>query len=281
MQIATVGDLAGRLTDRLRQIMPAGPRRDGLIEDLETTFRTDGAPVDEAACRAVEEVAQRHSRHIELHFEPDGTGAGKELPGWPPPDPAEVAREAGGVGEVRRIDPHTCLVVLDSLPALAFARPYLAAAAALARGASRLVLDLRANGGGDPAAVAVVAGWLLGDEARQLSEVIYRDRRRQWWTADLAPGTAFRGDAFVLVSERTYSSAEALAYHLAVRGRVTVVGEPTRGAADHVVPVWLGPRVRGLLPEAEVRDSHTGGNWEGDGVIPHVPVPASAALGAI
>ncbi len=202
------------------------------------------------------------------------------MPGWPPPDPDEVAGLAGGVSAVRRLDARTCLVVLDSLPAVALARPYLTAAAMLARGASRLVLDLRANGGGDPATVAVVAGWLLGDDARQLSEVIYPDRRRQWWTADTTPGTAFRGDAFVLVSSRTYSSAEALAYHLAVRGRVTVVGEPTRGAADHVVPVRLARQVLGLLPEAEVRDSHTGANWEGDGVIPDIAVPADEALEA-
>jgi C-terminal processing protease CtpA/Prc len=84
----------------------------------------------------------------------------------------------------------------------------------------------------------------------------------------------------VLTSPRTYSSAEALAYHLQARGRATVVGEPTRGAADHVTPVRLTPQVQGFLPEAEVRDAVTGGNWEGSGVLPDVTHPHVTALEA-
>jgi hypothetical protein len=56
-------------------------------------------------------------------------------------------------------------VRVDGLEAVGLARPYLDAAFALLRGADRIVLDLRANGGGDPATVALIAGWLLGDEA--------------------------------------------------------------------------------------------------------------------
>ncbi|WP_203780564.1 S41 family peptidase [Paractinoplanes rishiriensis] len=276
--LRTVGELTARLTDRLGRLMPAGGRLDRLTAELTAAYAGDGSPVDGSACRAVEALAQRHSQHLELHFAPDGTGSDVEMPGWPPPDPDEVRSRGAGVGAVRRLEDGTCVVALDTLDAVGPARPYLDAAAALARGSRRLVLDLRANGGGDPGTVAAVAGWLLGDRATQLSEVIYRDRRRQWWTADRPPGSAFTGDVTVLVSARTYSSAEALAYHLAARGRVTVVGEPTRGAADHVVPVHLSRRVLGLLPEAEVIDAHSGGNWEGTGVVPDVACPAADAL---
>ena len=180
--------------------------------------------------------------------------------------------------EVRRLGDGTCLIALDGLEPWAVARPYVDGAFALARGASWIVLDLRANGGGDPATVAAIAGRLLGDAATQLSEVVHRDRRRQWWTADRPAGSALTGDVAVLVGGRTYSSGEALAYHLRVRGRVTVVGAATAGAADHVTPVQLTSQVRGVLPEAYVRDAHTAGNWEATGVVPDLACPAGDAL---
>lgn len=278
----TVDDLTARLTDRLERLMPPGPRLDHLVADLTSAFRGDTGPADASTCRAIEAVAHRHSRHLELHVQPDAAVPDdpSATPGWPPPDRAEVRRRAAGVSGVRR-DGGTCVLTLDALEPWGLARPYLDAAATLAAGAERLILDLRENGGGDPATVAGVAGWLLGDEARQLSEVRYRDHRRQWWTADRPAGSAFAGEVVVLVSGRTYSSAEALAYHLRVRERVTVVGETTRGAADHVVPVRLTPRVLGFLPHAEVRDAETGENWEGAGVVPDVRCPAPEALSRV
>jgi C-terminal processing protease CtpA/Prc len=200
-----------------------------------------------------------------------------ELPGWPAPDPAAIQARAAGFSEVRRL-PGACLLRLDSLESLTVSQPYLSAVAALAVGAPRVILDLRANRGGDVATVAALAGWLLGDDSRLLSEVTYQDRRRQWWTPALPLGTAYRGEVAVLVSDRTFSSAEALAYHLSVRGRAQVIGETTRGAADHIVPVRLARRVLAFLPEAEVRDCETDDNWEQTGVIPDVECPAAEAL---
>ena len=74
----------------------------------------------------------------------------------------------------------------------------------------------------------------------------------------------------ILVSNRTYSSGEALAYHLQVRGRGAVIGQATPGAADHVTPVNVTPQVQAILPEAYVVDSVSRGNWEGTGVLPDV-----------
>ncbi|WP_199515490.1 S41 family peptidase [Nucisporomicrobium flavum] len=274
----TVHELAARLADRLRRQMPAGSRLDRLATDLETAFTGAVAPVDDAGCRAVQALAQRHARHLELHFHAGReAAAADEAGGWPPPDPLRVQAQAAGVTQVRRDDDRFVLQ-LDALEPLGLAAPYVDAAFTLARGASRLVLDLRRNGGGDPATVAAVAGRLLGDDATHLSDVTYRDRVRQWWTPDLPAGTALTQPLAVLVSGHTYSSAEALAYHLQARGRAVVVGEPTRGAADHVTPVWLTPEVLCLLPEAEVRDARTGTNWEGTGVIPDIACPAAEAL---
>src|SRR3954451_11399810 len=122
--------------------------------------------------------------------------------------------------------------------------------------------------------------WLLGRTAH-ISDVIYRDRMRQWWTtgrlAALAPPPETPGS--VLAGEHTFSSGEALAYHLQSRGRARVVGQCTRGAADHITPVRLSGHVRALLPEARVR-AVTGANWEGTGVVPDLPCEPADALKA-
>jgi C-terminal processing protease CtpA/Prc len=84
----------------------------------------------------------------------------------------------------------------------------------------------------------------------------------------------------VLVSGRTFSSGEALAYHLQARDRVTIVGERTPGAADHVTDIRLAATVTGELPSGYCTDSVTGTNWEGRGVAPQVDCAADDAIAA-
>jgi C-terminal processing protease CtpA/Prc len=84
----------------------------------------------------------------------------------------------------------------------------------------------------------------------------------------------------VLVSERTFSSGEALAYHIQSQGRARLVGQRTPGAADHITPVAISRHVRAMLPEARVRDAVTGTNWERTGVVPDIPCEPAEALDA-
>ena len=84
----------------------------------------------------------------------------------------------------------------------------------------------------------------------------------------------------VLISGRTFSSGEALAYHIQSQGRARLVGERTPGAADHITPVRVTSDVRAMVPEAVVRDAVSGSNWEGTGVVPDVACDAAEALDA-
>ena len=61
---------------------------------------------------------------------------------------------------------------------------------------------------------------------------------------------------------------------------MTVVGEATPGAADHVLPIRLASTVLAHVPRAYVRDALTGSNWEGVGVVPDAACPAGDALDA-
>ena len=158
------------------------------------------------------------------------------------------------------------------------AAPFIDAAFALLQGSRAAVLDLRRNGGGDPGTLTLVLDHLLGGEPTHISDVVYRDRTREWWTTGRPAGDFADIALAVLVSADTYSSGEALAYHLQSRARGRVIGQATPGAADHVTPIVLDTHVRANLPRAYVVDAVTGSNWEQAGVAPDVPCAEAEAL---
>src|SRR5262252_2068431 len=283
LEVTTVSEVITRLAAWLRRLPPPQERIDRLLAELEERFAGRTEPITEGACAEIERVAWPYSRHLLLQYDRDGAGEpDEEDPGWPAPDPEAILPRAAQVRQVSRLDGGACLIRIDGFESLSIAQPYLDAAFALARGATGIVLDLRSNVGGYPETVAYLAGRLLGDKAVKLSEVTYRDHHRQWWTPDLPIGTAVPADmpVAVLVSGRTFSSAEALAYHLQARGRVTIVGERTPGAADHVTDIRLAATVTGELPFGYCTDSVTGTNWEGRGVAPQVDCAADDAIDA-
>ena len=279
----TVGALTSSLCAWIDRLFPDADRGERLKRALEERFGDDARPASEDLCRDVEAVAHEFSRHFALEYVADGSLVpDTEPPGWPPQDPREVRLRAGSVGQVTRRRDGVGVLALDGLDGVHIAAPYLEAAFALLRGARGVVLDLRRNGGGDPGTVTLVLDWLLGGGPTHISDVIYRDRTRQWWTTGRLADLALPRETpvSVLVGERTFSSGEALAYHLQSRGRGRLVGQRTPGAADHVTPVILSRHVRALLPEARVRDAATGTNWEGTGVVPDIPCEPAEALDA-
>jgi hypothetical protein len=280
---ASARALVSTLCGWIDRLFPDADRGERLKRALDARFGDDTRPVSGEVCREIEAVAHGFSRHFALEYVAGGTLVpDTEPPGWPPQDPRDVRLRAGSVGEVRRRPDGVGVLALDSLDGVHIAAPYLEAAFSLLRGARGVVLDLRRNGGGDPGTVVLVLDWLLGPEPTHVSDVIYRDRTRQWWTtgrlADLALPRAT--PLAVLLGERTFSSGEALAYHVQSQGRARLVGQRTPGAADHITPVRISGHVRAFLPEACVRDAVTGSNWEGTGVVPDVVCEPAAALDA-
>jgi len=279
----TAAELTSQLCAWLDRLLPDRERGGRLERALVERFGGDERAVTADLCREIEAVAHGFSRHLELEYDADGTLAiDTDPPGWPPPDPDDVRRRAGSVGEVRRRSDGIGLLALDGHDDVRFAGPYVHAAFALLRGARGVVLDLRRNRGGDLGTAMLVLEWLLGGGAGHICDVTYRDRTRQWWTSGRLGDTALPEDVpvAVLVSGRTFSSGEGLAYHLRVRGRVRVVGQRTPGAADHVTPICVSSHVRAILPEAWVRDAVTDANWEGTGVVPDVECDPDEALDA-
>ena len=101
--------------------------------------------------------------------------------------------------------------------------------------ADALLLDLRQNGGGDPATVAVVASYLFDDKPVHINDMFRRDtgETRQFWTHAKVAGKRFgaKKPVYVLTSNRTFSGGEELAYDLQSLRRAVIVGETTGGGA--------------------------------------------------
>lgn len=242
-------------------------------ERLETAlaaFAGDRSPIDPTRLAELESAAQQSFRHVQLSAARDLVPQ-RRSPGWPPPDLPELRRSGAQVAAVTREPDGVATIRLTGLAAAAAAAPVLAGAFAVVAGADRLVLDLRANGGGDPATLVLIVDWLIGEETpRHLFDVVYRDRVRQWWTSGVPLQPRPRGRVQALIGPGTYSSGEALAWVLQRQRLATLVGQPTPGAADHVVPLVLTHDVEALIPEARVAAPGGGPTWEGGGVQPDV-----------
>lgn len=264
--VAALAAWAGRL-------WPDADRGQAFADGLLERYRDDRRTLDGAVVAEVEASGQAYARHFALELEERPAPPDTDPPGWPPADEQAALRRAGWVSGVTRRPDGVGVVRIDNLDPVALAAPYLEAAFALVRGAAGVVLDLRENGGGDPATVARVLDWVVGPVPAHVSDVHYRDRVRSWWTAGRPARDALPRDvpAAVAVSGRTFSSGEALAYHAQQLCRLPVVGRPSRGAADHITPLRLTPHVTAFLPEAYVVDATSGTTWEGTGVVPDVP----------
>ncbi|QFZ72031.1 peptidase S41 [Streptomyces fagopyri] len=194
----------------------------------------------------------------------------------------DFATSLGGAPRVQLLDGEVAVVELaPMLFPLEWAAEPLSAALTLASSAQALIIDLRANRGGDPDTVAFVCSYLL-DERTHLNTMQWHGGKRteQSWSLPHVPGARFGGTKplYVLSSDSTFSAAEELAYDLQQLGRAIVVGERTRGGA-HPCNGWtVHPHLEATIPVGRAINPVSGTNWEGTGVQPDIPVAAADSL---
>jgi len=142
-----------------------------------------------------------------------------------------------------------------------------------------VIVDLRQNGGGDPAQIQLISSYFFRDPAH-LNDLYYRagDMTENYWTLPYVPGPKpVDADLYILTSARTFSGAEEFSYNMKNLKRATIIGETTGGGAhptnsmivqeDFILNVPVG---RAINPVSKT-------NWEGTGVTPDIQVPAAEA----
>ena len=185
-----------------------------------------------------------------------------------------------GVVKAERLPGNVGLLQLFSLDEPEGTGHVVDAAFALLARCDALILDVRVSNGGAPSGVAYLVSHFLNAPARKLLDIVDRDGQvtEQSWTTSYVPSRFAHEPTYVLVSSRTPSGAEELAYDLQALGRATVVGETTVGAANPVDQYVVTPHLLVRVPLVRVRHAITGGNWEGVGVVPDLACLAADAL---
>lgn len=140
-----------------------------------------------------------------------------------------------GFERVRRLRGNIGYLALRAFHPLDHAARTAVAAMQLISNTRSLIVDLRQNHGGDRAMVGFLASFLFDTEASPESESYWRPDGRE--AANAAPPMPLRPrytgkDVYLLTSPETAGSAELFAANLQMLGRVTVVGEPTRGGLE-------------------------------------------------
>jgi retinol-binding protein 3 len=114
----------------------------------------------------------------------------------------------------------------------------------------------------------------VSDRTRRVDNV-----KTEGWTLAYVPGKRFIGKpVFVLISKKTFSAGEGVAFVLQDQKRATLVGETTVGGSGTIDFEPLDPHFTVVVPTGRVTSPVTRRGWAGTGVVPDVPVPAADAL---
>lgn len=215
--------------------------------------------------------------------------AGDAIPDGPPKEPPTEVRERvkrmaavrnNGFRKVEQLPGGVGLLALDGFMTAEEIGDTAAAAMSFLANSDAVIVDLRQNGGGDPAAVILLCSYFF-DRQTHLNSIYNRSENttRDYWTHPAVPGKKLAGkDVYVLTSGRTFSGAEEFAYNLQSQKRATVIGETTGGGAHPTRGVRAAEHYLALVPFARSVNPVTKTNWEGTGVKPDVAVPADDAL---
>jgi C-terminal processing protease CtpA/Prc len=150
----------------------------------------------------------------------------------------------------------------------------------LLAGSDGIIIDLRQNGGGDPAAVVTLLSYFFAEgDSRHLNDLQWRkgNRTQQFWTVSVV-GPRYTKLVYVLTSANTFSGGEECAYDLQTQKRATLVGEITGGGANPGDVFALGHNFVAFIPVGRAINPITHTNWEHVGVKPDIVVPAADAM---
>ena len=199
------------------------------------------------------------------------------LPSLRPPDFygfVQADRLKGNIGYIR----------LDAFLPKVLSRQGADKAMGLIASTDALIIDLRGNDGGDPAAVSYLVSFFFdGKTPVHVNDIVWRDPgtthyERQVFSTEPTPVSYLNKPVYVITGPHTISGAEEFAYDLQTLKRATVLGEVTGGGANPANGQPIGPGLTLYVPSGRAENPITHTNWEGKGVSPDVTTPAAQSF---
>ena len=246
-QITSAKEFATKLTNDLQEVS----------HDKHLRVRYSNRPIPERGPRREPTAAEREEQKRELTWMNHGFSKVERLP--------------GNIGYLEFLNFMDEELGADTV----------AAAMNFINGTDALIIDMRNNGGGNPAMVALVCSYLFGPEPVHLNDLYWREGNRtdEFWTRKEVAGKRYLNkDVYVLTSKRTFSGAEEFTYNLKNLKRATIIGETTGGGAHPGGGFRITENFGMFVPTGRAISPITKTNWEGTGVTPDVAVPAEQAL---
>jgi len=264
-----------------------------VAENMETYLRTQYAEKAYQEIKSIATFADRltedlrlvsNDAHLKVEFLPDeyfAASESKSMTDEQQEEHDEQAYENFGFTKVERLPGNVGYIQMNGFYDVERTGPTAIAAMTFLAHCDAIIFDLRANTGGWPDMIQLLAGYFF-DQPVQLSSFYIRtvDQEIEFWTQLPESGPRISDvKLYILTSRKTLSAAEAFAYDLKHLGRATIIGESTAGAAhpteEHRFPDM---NITVSIPYGRPISPITGTNWEGTGVKPHIPVPAEDAL---
>jgi len=236
-------------------------------------------PDDFAAALTADLKGLTHDKHLRVFdfappkaFVPSKDDARR----GPPPPPGKMS-----FGQVDRLKGNIGYIALDEFMPKGGFKHGADSIMALVASTDALIIDLRNNHGGDVAAVAYMDSFFFdGKTPVHVGDIVWRKAGttnfdRQVFLTEPTPVSYAGKPVYLITSQDTFSGAEAFTYDMQVQKRATVIGEVTGGGANPGGWQPVGPSLFMFLPNGRAENPVTHTNWEGKGVQPDVPIPAT------
>jgi hypothetical protein len=230
-----------------------------------------------------------HDKHLRVRYSADPV-AGEGTADAPPTQAqravfqAQLASENFGVSVAARLRGNVGYLDVHGFPGTEMASAVLAAMQFLANTDS-MIIDMRQNRGGDPAAVALLCSYFFSASQKvHINDVFIRTQKTMggktiaFWTTPVTGPHYVGKPVYVLTASRTVSGGEEFAYDMQTQKRATIVGEVTGGGANPGAPVRIGEHFTAFVPIGRAINPVTKTNWEGIGVLPDIATTSQDAL---
>jgi hypothetical protein len=234
---------------------------------------------DEFASKLTKDLREiAEDNHLEVRFSYFIQPA--ESPARNPVADARMRASNCGFEKAEHLRPNIGYLKFDFFGDPEICAPTASAAMNFLADSDKLILDLRDNNGGRGEMVEFIASYLFAGRTH-LSDIFRRADKvtTESWTLPSVPGRKFVDKpVFVLMSKRTFSAGEGLAYVLKDLKRATLVGETTVGGSGTIEFKPIDDHFLIVVPTGRVISPITKTDWAGTGVEPDVKVAAAEAL---